>query len=292
MAIGSSPRRPRAPSANGCHGEPPVRVHASGPKPTLAPSYKPQRGEQAPQPHAGVGDGRRVARGRLPAHHDEQVRAPRAGRPEGVGGRVLGEGVALHERQPVAEGQLGRGDLEAQQRRDDHRLGAPVVERRLDLAVGALEALGAEREVGGLLEDAAEEDAQGELGARARLGRVPALAARLEVVAQPAAARRARARRAGSSAAAPSSPTRSSMKSAGQRAVAVQRAVAARRRARPRRGPRRRRPSRRRAARPPPRRRRRARRGAGGCAWLMRFGGVRRCPAARTAPCSAASTAP
>ena len=52
--------------------------------------------------------------------------------------------------------------------------------------VGALEALGAEREVGRLLEDAAEEDAQGELGAGARLGRVAALAARLEVVAQPA----------------------------------------------------------------------------------------------------------
>ena len=126
---------------------------------------------------------------------------PRAARPQRLGGRVLGERVAVHERQPVAERQLVRGDLEPEQRRDDHGLGAPVVAARLDLAVGALQALGAEREVGRVLEDAAEEHAQRELGARARLGRVAALAARLEVVAQPAAAREARARRAGSSAA-------------------------------------------------------------------------------------------
>ena len=185
-----------------------------------------QRREQPAQAHAGVGDRRRVARGRLPAHHDEQVRAARAGRPEGVRRSVLGEGVALHERQPLAERHLGRGDLDAQQRRDDDGLGAPVVERGLDLGVGALEALGAQREVGRLLEDAAEEDAQGELGAGARLGGVAALAARLEVVAQ-AAQPRERVH-GGQEARQPREQADALLDEVRrQRAVAVQRAVAA-----------------------------------------------------------------
>ena len=134
--------------------------------------------------------------------------------------------VALHERQPLAERHLGRGDLDAQQRRDDDGLGAPVVERGLDLGVGALEALGAQREVGRLLEHAAEEDAQGELGAGTRLGGIAALAARLEVVAQ-AAQPRERVH-GGQEARQPREQADALLDEVRrQRAVAVQRAVAA-----------------------------------------------------------------
>ena len=143
----SAPRRgaPRAPSANGCHGEPPVRVHASGPKPTLGAVVEAQRREQPAQAHAGVGDRRRVARRPPPsARTTSRCGRARAGRPEGLGGRVLGERVAAARasaRRRAASS--ARGDLEAEQRRDDDGLGAPVVERGLDLGVGALEALGA-----------------------------------------------------------------------------------------------------------------------------------------------------
>ena len=111
--IGSSPR-----AAEGAERERLPR-RAAGARPGQRPEadaravVEAQRGEQPAQAHAGVGDRRRVAGGRLPAHDDEQVRAPRARRPQGVGGRVLGEGVALHERQPLAERHLGRGDLDA-----------------------------------------------------------------------------------------------------------------------------------------------------------------------------------
>ena len=203
-----------------------MRVHAERPEPDARAVVQAQRREQAPQAHAGVGDRRRVARGGLPAHDDEQVRALRARRPQGVSGRVLFERVALHEGQPFAEGELGRGDLEAQQRRDDDGLGAPVVERGLDLAIRALDALGAQREVGGLLEDAAEEDAQGELRAGARLGRIATLAARLQVVAQPAEPRQGV--HGGQEAGQPRQQADALLDEVrGQRAIAVQRAVAA-----------------------------------------------------------------
>ena len=183
-----------------------------------------QRGEQPAQPDAGVGDGRGVAGGRLPAQHGEQVRPVGAGGPDGVAGRLLAERVAADERQAVAEGEVGRGDLEPEQRRDDDRLGPVVVDRGLDLVQRALEAAVLEDEVGRVLEDAAEERAQRRLGALPRVAR-RGLAARLEVDLEPAAVEQ-RAER-GQVARQPAEQAHALRdEAAGERAVAVQRAVA------------------------------------------------------------------
>ena len=224
--IGSSPRRPRAPSAKGCHGEPPVRVHASGPKPTLAPSYR----------RSAVSSRRRRTRAWAtgvvsPAAASQRTTTSRCGR-RAPGAQRASAGASSAKASPCTSvspsprATSGEAISTPEQRRDDDGLGAPVVERGLDLGVGALEALGAEREVGRLLEDAAEEDAQGELGAGARLGRVAALAARLEVVAQ-AAQPRERVH-GGQEARQPREQADALLDEVRrQRAVAVQRAVAA-----------------------------------------------------------------
>ena len=84
----ASVRWPIAPSANGCHVPPPVRVHASGPKAKLAGLEEAQRGQQPAQPDAGVGDRRGVAGGGLPAQDGEQVR------PVGAGAQTASPGAS------------------------------------------------------------------------------------------------------------------------------------------------------------------------------------------------------
>ena len=184
-----------------------------------------QRGEQPAQAHARMGDRRGVARRGLPAQHGEQMGVRGARRPQRLARRVVRQRLAVHERQAVAERQLGRADGQAQQRGDDHRLGAPVVQRGLQLVVGAGQAVGRELEVGRVLEHAREEGAQ-RRPRRARGRRAaPARRATLQVVREPAAGRQ-RAERGQMRRQAAEQALALGDEVAGQRPVAVQRRVA------------------------------------------------------------------
>jgi hypothetical protein len=104
---------------------------------------------------------RRVAGGRLPGQHREDV---------GVGGRI-GECLAPHEHKPVAHVDLLGAEVDAEQRRDDHRLCAAFAHDALELRVGGLEAQVGQDEVGRVVEDAGEKETQRVLGALARIAR-------------------------------------------------------------------------------------------------------------------------
>jgi len=106
-------------------------------------------------------DRRRVAGCRLPGQHREDV---------GVDRRVR-QGLSPHEHESLAQVELVGAQVDAEQRRDHHRLGAPVAHDGLELRVGGLEALIGQDEVGRVREGPREEDPQRVLGALARVAR-------------------------------------------------------------------------------------------------------------------------
>ena len=105
-----------------------------------------ERGEELAEGHPRLGQRRRLAGPRLGGEHDERVRlvvlAARA--PDGVRGSL--EEIAAHERHTGAELPALACDRHADQGREHRVHGGVLVDDRLELAVGALEAVALELE--------------------------------------------------------------------------------------------------------------------------------------------------